>query len=414
VIAYGKSTGAEAQSPWGLIFILFGAGILSAFQVGKVPPVLSDMRADLGISLFDAGWLLSVFTFTGLLMGTFTGAIADAVGHRRLMLAGLVLQAAGSLLGSFALSYPGLLATRILEGTGFLAVIISTPTLIFQVVKPKDLKLALSIWTCYVPLGVSLMMVLLPVILMGTDWRGVWQINAAVLSAYTLLLSKKTAPIRFMNPSRGIRFKKILEDMVTTLKSPGPLVLSLIFVTYALQWLTVMGFLPTLINEKYGFSKSEASLLTAGMVFVNIFGNLAAGRLLEMGLARFKLIALAGVVMGTSAMVIYLDTHHFFINYSGCLIFSIFGGLIPACVLGAVPAYAPSKNRVATTNGLVVQFGQFGQVIGPPVLAFLVSQTGSWTTGSWFLGCVAGLGVVLSFFLSRIHPRQRGGDTIRN
>jgi predicted MFS family arabinose efflux permease len=258
------------------------------------------------------------------------------------------------------------------------------------------------------------MMVLLPVILMGTDWRGVWQINAAVLSAYTLLLSKKTAPIRFMNPSRGIRFKKILEDMVTTLKSPGPLVLSLIFVTYALQWLTVMGFLPTLINEKYGFSKSEASLLTAGMVFVNIFGNLAAGRLLEMGLARFKLIALAGVVMGISAMVIYLDTHHFIINYSGCLIFSIFGGLIPACVLGAVPAYAPSKNRVATTNGLVVQFGQFGQVIGPPVLAFLVSQTGSWTTGSWFLGCVAGLGVVLSFFLSRIHPRQRGGDTIRN
>ena len=414
MIADGKSTGAEGKSPWGLIFILFGAGILSAFQVGKVPPVLSDMRADLGISLFDAGWLLSVFTFTGLLMGTFTGAVADAVGHRRLMLAGLVLQAAGTLLGSFALSYPGLLATRILEGTGFLAVIISTPTLIFQVVRPGDLKLALSIWACYLPLGVSLMMVLLPVILMGTDWRGVWRINALILLVYTLLLSQKTSPIRFMNPSKGIRFKKILDDMTTTLKSPGPLVLSLIFVAYTLQWLSVMGFLPTLINEKYGFSKSEASLLTAGMVFVNIFGNLAAGRLLEMGLARSKLIALAGVVMGTSAMVIYLDTPHFIINYSGCLIFSIFGGLIPACVLGAVPAYAPSENRVATTNGLVIQFGQFGQVIGPPVLAFLVSQTGSWAAGSWFLGCVAGIGVGLSFLLSRIHPRQRGGDRIRN
>jgi predicted MFS family arabinose efflux permease len=395
VIADGKSSSAEGQSPWGLIFILFGAGILSAFQVGKAPPVLSDMRADLGISLFDAGWLLSVFTFTGLLMGTFTGAVADALGHRRLMLAGLVLQAAGSLSGSFSLSYPGLLATRILEGTG-------------------DLKLALSVWACYLPLGVSLMMVLLPVILAGTDWRGVWQINAAALFVYTLFLSRKTASIRFMNPSRGIRFKKILEDMVTTLKSPGPLLLSLIFVTYTLQWLSVMGFLPTLINEKYGFSKSGASLLTAGMVFVNIFGNLAAGRLLEMGLARFKLIALAGVVMGTSAIVIYLDTPHFIINYSGCLIFSIFGGLIPACVLGAVPAYAPSGNRVATTNGLVIQFGQLGQVIGPPVLAFLVSQTGSWTAGSWFLGCVAGLGVILSFFLSRIHPRQRGGDRIRD
>ena len=37
----------EDQSPWGLILILFGAGILSAFQVGKVPPVLSDIRLDL-------------------------------------------------------------------------------------------------------------------------------------------------------------------------------------------------------------------------------------------------------------------------------------------------------------------------------------------------------------------------------
>nr|NJM03039.1 MFS transporter [Desulfobacula sp.] len=208
MISDGKSTGAEAQSPWGLIFILFGAGILSAFQVGKAPPVLSDMRADLGISLFDAGWLLSVFTFTGLLMGTFTGAVADALGHRRLMLAGLVLQAAGSLLGSFSLSYPGLLATRILEGTGFLAVIISTPTLIFQVVKPGDLKLALSVWACYLPLGVSLMMVLLPVILAGTDWRGVWQINAAALFVYTLFLSRKTASIRFMNRPKESGSKK--------------------------------------------------------------------------------------------------------------------------------------------------------------------------------------------------------------
>ncbi len=394
----------DGKSPWKLIFILFGAGILSAFQVGKVPPVLSDIRVDLAISLFDAGWLLSVFTFTGFLMGTFTGAIADAIGHRRLMLAGFVLQISGTFLGSFVHSFHGLLVTRILEGTGFLAVIISTPTLIFQIVKPKDLKLALSIWTCYLPLGVSVMMIVLPLILAGTDWRGLWQINAAVLLVYALILSKKTAHIRFMNPSQGIRFKRLGQDIIKTLKSPGPLVLSLIFATYSLQWLSVMGFLPTLINEKYGFSKPEASLLTAGMVFVNIFGNLAGGRLLEIGIARYKLIAFAGVIMGISAIAIYFDTDHFIINYSGCLIFSIFGGLIPASVLGAVPDCAPRKNLIATTNGLVIQFGQVGQVIGPPALAFLVSQTGSWAAGSWFLGGIAGLGVLLSFFLSRIQP----------
>ncbi|MBU2631723.1 MAG: MFS transporter [Proteobacteria bacterium] len=395
----------EDQSPWGLIFILFGAGILSAFQVGKVPPVLSDIRLDLYISLFYAGWLLSIFNLTGLLFGTFAGAIADAIGHRRLMLAGLVLQIAGCFIGSFADSFHGLLASRVIEGAGFLAVIVSTPTLIFQVVKQKDMNVALSIWTCYLPAGASLMMILLPLILAGTNWRGLWQINAALMIGYTLILAKKTAHIKFMNPVIPFRFKKLIQDIVQTSTCAGPLLLAVIFITYALQWLAVMGFLPTLILEKYGFSKSLASILTAGMVFVNIFGNLAGGRLLKRGIKRWKLIAFACIIMGTSSIAIYWPGATFLLNYTGCLVFSIFGGLIPASILGGVPLYAPSKNLIATTNGLVIQGGQTGQVIGPPILAYLVSQTGSWSCGAWFLGSVALIGFVLSLCLSRLKPK---------
>lgn len=392
----------QENSPWGLVLALFGAGILAAFQVGKAPPVLSDIRSELSITLFQSGWLLSIFSLTGLMMGTLTGAIADAVGHRRLMLTGLILQAAGTLLGSFAHSYFFLFATRFIEGAGFLAVSISTPTLIYQAVQPKDLKVALSIWACYIPAGVSLMMVLLPAILIYTDWRGVWQINAAALVIYTLILSKKTSHMGVKGSFMGIEIKSIIQDIIKTVKSPGPLVLSLIFITYALQWLSVMGFLPTLIIEKSGFAKTTASLLTAGMVFVNIIGNLAGGRLLKKNIARHRLIAFASSIMGLSTFIIYSDTDHFMFNYSGCLAFSIFGGLIPASVLGGVPLYAPSKNLVATTNGLVVQFGQTGQVLGPPILAYLVALTGTWFSGAWFLGGIAGLGVILSFFLSRI------------
>jgi MFS family permease len=395
------------QSPWGLILILFGAGILSAFQVGKVPPVLSDIRLDLVISLFYAGWILSIFNLTGLLLGAFTGAIADAIGHRRLMLTGLVFQITGCLLGSLTDSFYGLLATRFLEGAGFLAVVVSAPTLIFQVVKPKDMTVALSIWTCYLPAGASLMMILVPFILTGTDWKGLWQINAVILMAYTLLLSKKTSHIKFMNQSTSVTVKKLIQDVIRTSTSAGPLILALIFITYALQWLTVMGFLPTLILEKYGFSKSMASILTAAMVFVNIFGNLAGGRLLKRGINRWKLIAFACTVMGLSSIAIYSADASFILNYTGCLIFSIFGGLIPASILGAVPDYAPSKNLIATTNGLVIQGGQAGQVMGPPMLAYLVSQTGSWSCGSWFLGSVALLGLVLSLCLSRLKPGIR-------
>ncbi len=392
-------------SPWGLILILFCAGILSAFQVGKMPPVLQDIRLDLGISLLSAGWLLSIFNFTGLLMGTFTGAIADTIGHRRLMIIGLCLQITGCLAGSFTLSFQGLLFTRFIEGSGFLAVVISTPTLIFQVARSKDMKIALSVWSCYFPVGGALMMVFVPLILTGTDWRGLWQINAALLITVTLLIANRTSHIPFKNPSpEGVHFKKIIKNILRTATRPGPLLLSLSFIAYAMQWLAVIGFLPTLMMEQHGFSKALASILTALMVFVNIFGNLAGGWLLEKGIHRWKLMATASTIMGASAFMIYGSELHFSVSYTGCLIFSISGGLIPASVLSGVPLYAPSKHLIATTNGLVVQGGQSGQFLGPPIMALIVSQTGSWSHGAWFLSSIALFGIIVSLLLSKVPP----------
>ncbi|MBU3953919.1 MAG: MFS transporter [Proteobacteria bacterium] len=373
-----------------------GAGILSAFQVGKVPPVLQDIRADLCISLFHAGWVLSAFNLIGLVLGTAAGAIADALGHRRLMLFGIGLQIAGSFLGAFSPSFEWLLATRFLEGAGFLAVIVSTPTLIFQVVQKKDVGIALSVWSCYLPAGAALMMVLLPLYLKLTTWQGIWQINGVLLSLYAILLAKATSKILFMNQTYPLKPSRLWADIIKTVSSPGPLLLGAIFTTYALQWLAVMGFLPTLLLEKYGFSRTLASWLTAGMVFLNIFGNLAGGRLLRNGFKRWLLIGTASFVMGTCAVAIYAPGAHFMLNYTGCLLFSLAGGLIPASVIGAAPIYAPSKNLVSTTTGLVIQGGQTGQVIGPPMLAWLVSFTGTWTAGAWFLGGVALTGILLS------------------
>ncbi len=363
-----------------------------------MPPVLIDIKTELIISLFYAGWLLSIFNFTGLLLGTCAGAIADMIGHRRLMLIGLIFQIIGNVLGSFALSFYGLLASRLLEGAGFLSVIVSTPTLIFQIVKQKDMKVALSIWSCYIPAGVSFMMILVPLILSMTDWRGLWQMNAAILTAYTLILAKKTSHIKPVVSKDRTSLKKLANNIISTSASAGPLLLALIFITYSLQWLAVMGFLPTLMIEKYGFSKSLASILTAVMVFVNIFGNLAGGRLLKRGIKRWKLIVFASIIMGLSSTVIFAGGSNFMLNYTGCILFSIFGGF------GGVPVYAPSKQLVATTNGIVIQGGQSGQVLGPPILALLVSQTGSWACGSWFLGGVALLGVILSVCLSFVKP----------
>ncbi len=396
-----KDNKIQNKSPWGLVLILVGAGIVSAFQVGKVPPLLPDIQAELMINLFYAGWVLSIFNITGLILGTFTGAIADTIGHRRLLIFGIAIQAFASFAGSFAPSFNILITTRLFEGMGFIAVIVSAPALIFQVVKVKDAKVALSMWSCYLPAGASLVMFLIPFISRFADWRMTWQINSFLLTFYLTLLIFTTSSITPFKRENKVSIKNFINDIKTTLTSPGPVLLALIFTTYALQWLAVMGFLPTLLIEKFEFSKPAASTLTAIMVGVNIIGNLAGGRLLKYGIKRWLLIAFACFVMGSCSVAIYSDAT-FCINYTGCILFSLIGGLIPASVLGGAPIYAPSERLIGTTTGAFIQGGQSGQVFGPIILAWLVSTTGTWSAGFWFLGGVAGLGILFSLGLAKL------------
>lgn len=392
---------APSRTRWGRVFLFVGAGIVSATQVGKAPPLLPAIRAELEMSLFLAGWILSTFSTIGLLFGSMAGAAADSFGHFRFMVFGLACQAVGSLIGALAPEPYSLFLTRILEGLGFLTIVVSAPTLIFQLTQPRDLRLALSMWTSFMPAGVAITMVLVPLATSFVDWRGVWILSAVTLTLYSLLLvftvdgeTRRTEP-------RKLLAGRVMKDALQVAASPGPLLLAVIFICYTMQWISVMGFLPTLLIEEQGISAETASLFTALIVAVNVPGNLAGGWLLQKGVRRWRMVIPAFLVLGISATIIYSSSLPILIRYLGCLIFSFTGGLIPASVLGAAPLLAPNPQLVATTNGLIMQGAQVGQVIGPPALALVVSGHGGWGNAPWLLASASIAGIGLTAYLSR-------------
>ena len=54
---------------WPIVFLLVGAGVIGGCHVGKVPAALPVLRADLGLSLVTAGWVLGMFNVIGLVTG---------------------------------------------------------------------------------------------------------------------------------------------------------------------------------------------------------------------------------------------------------------------------------------------------------------------------------------------------------
>jgi MFS family permease len=396
----------QEKTPWPRVFLFVGAGIVTAFQVGKAPPVLPIIRAEFGMSLFFAGWILSIFNVIGLISGSITGVVADAFGHRRLLLWGFCLQIAGCLVGSLSGGPVLLLVTRIFEGIGFLVIATSGPALIFRATQPKDLRLALSLWSSFLPAGAAIIMFATPLIVGFLSWRALWQINAMALIFYAILVARKTKYLATQSRPGEIRLQKLIQDLKLTATSLGPVLLALIFGAYTMQWFAMMGFLPTMLIEDQGLSMNRAAVLTAITVALNVPGNLMGGWLLQRGFRRSRLIASANLIMGLCSLAIYSQSLPFWMQYSACLFFTVSGGLLPASVLGGAPVYAPNRALVATTTGLIMQGSQLGHAMGPPVLAVIVSSFGGWHAAPLALGSAAVVGLFLSWVLATLERQK--------
>ena len=363
------------------------------------------------MSLFFAGWILSIFNVIGLVSGSITGVVADSFGHRRLLLWGLCLQALGCSVGSLSGGPELLLISRIIEGIGFLMIVTSVPALIFRVTHPKDMRLALSVWSSFMPTGVAIIMFATPLILYLLDWRALWQINALMLVGYALLMAKTTKSTAANLKTESVGLGKLLENLSLTITSLGPMLLALIFGAYTMQWFAMMGFLPTMLIENSGISTGSAAVLTAIVVGINVPGNLMGGWLLQRGFRRSRLIIIANLAMGICSVAIYSKGIPFWMQYGACILFTLSGGLLPASVLGGAPVYAPNRDLVATTNGLIMQGSQLGHTLGPPVMAVIVSYFGGWHAAPLALGSAAAVGIILSLILATLERQKEATNS---
>jgi MFS family permease len=398
-------TGSETRTQWGRLILLVSVGVVAAFQIGKAPPALPLLRTDLGLTLFLAGWVLSAFNILGALAAPMVGAVSDWLGHRRSILLGLGIMAAGSFIGSFAKSPSLLLETRFLEGLGYVLIIVSAPGLIIKVVNRQNMRVAFGIWSTFMPSGGAMMMILAPFLMAGFGWRGMWRINAGIVLIFMIWVAWTTRNLTG-NSQDKFSSRKLLNDIWLTLKTPGPVLLALCFASYGFQFLTVMGFLPTLLFEKGGLDEGLASVLTAIALAVCVPGNLLGGWLMQRGAKRWILIATASMTMGVCTFFIFSGGINTLFRYLAAVVFMGIGGILPATVIHGAIAHAPSPELVATSNGILMQGAQIGLLAGPPLVAAAVSYKNDWQIAAWVLAVIALIAVVLSFRLRSLENQK--------
>jgi MFS family permease len=168
-----------------------------------------------------------------------------------------------------------------------------------------------------------------------------------------------------------------------------------------------MGFLPTLLMEEQGLNQGPAAVLSAIALAMNVPGNLLGGWLLQRGVKRWALIALASLIMGGCAFGIFPHGLTLSTRYLGALFFMSAGGMIPASALHGATVHAPRRELVATTNGFLMQGAQIGLLSGPPIVAAAVSHSGSWQSAPLILALAAILCIILAILIRSVEKHKR-------
>ena len=384
------------------------AGVSAALHVGKLPPAIPVLRDALGVSLLQAGFLLSLVQFAGMALGIFVGLAADGLGLKRSMLAGLLTLSFAGIAGGFATDASALLGLRAVEGFGFLLATMPAPSLIRQLVPAERLNPMLGLWGTYMPLGTALALLCGPLVLDHASWPVWWWAIAAI----SLLLSlwvwravpgdarrrrERASPVGAA--SAGWRTR-----LAQTLTARGPWLVALCFGVYSAQWLSMIGFLP-LIYAAAGVGGAASGVLTALAAAVNMIGNIAAGRLLGRGVRAHWLLWTGFGAMIVGAVATFAEVGGVglppALRYAGVLLFSTLGGMIPATLFALAVRRAPSEGTVSTTVGWMQQWSSIGQFAGPPLVAWLAGRVGGWQWTWGITGACALAGMALAAQLAQ-------------
>jgi MFS family permease len=394
---------------WGIVFLLMGTGVVSSFQIGKVPGVLPMLMTDLGLTLFVASWVIVVLNVIGAVAGVFMGGFADRVGYRRLITAGLSLMALGCLVGGFTSNVPVFFISRLVEGVGFFFTVLSGPSLITRIADPRDLRFILGLWGAYMPSGITIMLFISPFVVDRIGWRGLWILNGLICLIFLAAFAGSTTRLsegrkRILKPSIYVS-----RNIKTVFMTPGPVLLAICFLCYAGQWMALMNFLPTFFITEVGMGKGGAAIWTALAVLVNIPGNISGGFLSQKDVPRWMVLSLVFILITLFTIGIYSQKTPLTIRLLLCLGFSFIGGHIPGTLMAAVPFHSPGKEYIGATNGLITQGSNIGTLLMGPALAAVVSLFGGWHGAPLIFGVAGLIGLSASLAIGKLE-RNTGPD----
>lgn len=396
---------SEIQSPvavektqWLEVALLWVAGVSAAMQFAKFSVSFDALLAHYQQGATLTGMSLSVVGIAGLIFGVSAGMIASRFGYLRVLVGALLLGGVLSFIQSTLPPFNVLLLTRLLEGFSQLGVVVAAPTLIAKLSAPKHKSLTMGIWGTFFGVAFAVCGGLGKNILDTHGLSAVFLNHGFLITGMGLILFLilKNNPVLVLPPvapNQG----SVLAQMLRIYQNPRALLPSLVFLFYTCTLVSVLTYVPSLIEDKT-LHKSMLVILP----LLSTGGTFLAGAIAQylMRPQRVAFLAYLGVAIAGVSLLAAAHSPWLFAILLGAMVLCL--GMIPGASLAMIPTLARNPAEQAQGYGLLAQFGNLGATIGPPSYAALMTVFGlPGIVGLVLLVCV--FGVLFSLLANRIN-----------
>lgn len=371
-----------------VLTLLLSAGIMAGAQLGKIAPLIPWFTSDLGFTLVLAGWLTSAIGLFVAIGALPAGLAIERVGTRASFAASSVLLVAGGIMLALFRDPSMVLAARLVEGAGYLVLVVATPALLTSLSPARFRGATLAIWGGFVPIGFACADFLAALMLPASPQAFL------LLIALGFALFAVPASLLLQHVGDAVPPDRISRSLRVTLSGTLSLpvvLLALAFGAYVVVSVGFFTFMPTFIAQT-----GTHLLVSAGVIALAVpVGNVLAGVLVGQDSPRSALLpaaaGFAASAIGGFAAFLSKDP---LLATAGALMVAISGGVTASALFAAVPLLVPRGGSVATGIGLVAQAGGIGTLFGPPLAAWLIEGQG-WAGLAWLLAATSALGFLL-------------------
>lgn len=356
----------DIKTRWGLIFVIWAAGLGAAAQYGKISVVFDRMGAlypDAGQAISMA---VSLVGLLGILLGVVCGAFVAGFGFRRTLVWSLWTGAAMSALQLLHLPFGMFLATRVVEGISHLGITVAAPTLIAQIASDRDRGMAMTLWGTFFGVAFAVLTWLGLPLVAQFGVLSLFGAHAVVMAllALGLGLAMRNIPAPPRQKMPGLAGLPALHWQIY--RSPRKMAPAAGWLFYTCSFVSILTVLPPYIDE------GARSFVMGTMPLASIVTSLTLGVYLLRSYTAVQVVQLGFLLCAGCVVWLWVAPG----LPMACISLAAAMGLVQGASFASVPQLNDTASDRAESNGAMAQAGNLGNTLGTPLMVAVLAAGG--------------------------------------